>query len=266
MDRTPLAAHSAHDELLIARLFGGDVSTVERTRALNQMGECGECAALFADLGDIADATEAIPVPERPRDFRLTPADAARLGRRRWGRSTFGGADLRRSLGGSLAALGVAGLMLTATTSLFGGSGPGYNLGSVGTAERAAVPNAADQGALTVSGGDAAMTMAPAVPAASTAYQFGPGASPQSGYAAATAAAASSAKAVPAPAGPAATGGSEVGLDASGAGDGSANAGDKGQKALDARLVWLAGFGLLFAAGLAIILVPWLGRRRDLRS
>ena len=79
MDRTPLAAHAAHDELLIARLFGGDVSDVERASALDLMGECDECAALFVDLGDIAAATEALPVPARPRDFSLTAADAARL-------------------------------------------------------------------------------------------------------------------------------------------------------------------------------------------
>jgi hypothetical protein len=266
MDKTPLAAHAAHDELLIARLFGGDVSDVERTRALDQMGECRECAALFADLGEIASATEAMPIPARPRDFSLTQADAARLRRRRWGRSISLGAGLRRSLGGSLAALGAVGLMLTATTSLVGGSGGlGYDFGNVTSAQQAAAPNAGGNGAVDMSVGESVATMAPAVPAAS----FGAPSvarSPDAGYAAATAGPASSGKAVPPPAGPGATFGSGIGIDVPAVGAGSATSRGSGQGAVGARLVWLGGFGLLFAVGLAIILIPWLRRRRGLRS
>ena len=38
MDRTA-ATHSKHDELLIVRLFGGDVDDRERERALDLLGE-----------------------------------------------------------------------------------------------------------------------------------------------------------------------------------------------------------------------------------
>ena len=104
-------AHSGHDELLIARLFGDDVDESERARALDQMADCPDCAALFADLGC-----------HRRRDgSHARSAAAARLhsdrGRRRAGcagRKVAVGrpcSDLRRSLGGALAALGLVGLV-----------------------------------------------------------------------------------------------------------------------------------------------------------
>jgi hypothetical protein len=79
------------------------------------------------------------------------------------------------------------------------------------------------------------------------------------------------AKAVPAPVGPISTlgAGTELGVPEAGSGAGSGSAAGQGSIAngggTDARLVWLAGFGLLFAVGLVIILVPWLGRRRQIR-
>ena len=50
----PATPHAAHDELLIARLFGADVDDRERTLAQEQIAGCEDCAALFADLGSIA--------------------------------------------------------------------------------------------------------------------------------------------------------------------------------------------------------------------
>src|ERR1035437_9593595 len=78
MDRTPAATHAGHDEMLIVRLYGGDVDESERARALDLMVDCRECANLFADLGAIAEASAAMPVPPRPRDFALTDKDAPR--------------------------------------------------------------------------------------------------------------------------------------------------------------------------------------------
>jgi hypothetical protein len=181
----------------------------------------------------------------------------------------FAGAGLRRSIGGSLAALGVVGLMLTATTSLFGGSGGlGHDLGTLTTAGRAAAPDAADNGAVAMSGSDALMTAAPAVPAASPAQLVAAG-SPESGYAAAATASASTGKDVPAWAGPPSTSSAGIQHSVAGAGPGSASGQDSDQNGpgvVDARLFWLAGFGLLFVVGLAIILIPWLSRRRQVRS
>jgi|ERR1035437_281125 hypothetical protein len=272
MDRTPPATHTAHDELLIARLFGGDVSDVEREHALDQMGECSECAALFADLGDIADATEALLIPARPRDFSLTAADAARLSRRRWGRPALLGAGLRRSFGGSLAVLGLVGLMLTATTSVFGGAGGlDHDFGSAATSQRAAAPNA-DNGAAALAASGAVTSPAPAPMAPSPDSQFAassPASSPADVAVGSAVPGGSDAKAVPVPIGPTSTpeAGTELGVPEAGAGPESpagqgsiANGGGT-----DTRLVWLAGFGLLLAVGLVIILVPWLGRRRQIR-
>src|ERR1035437_4671028 len=100
MDRTT-ATHSKHDELLIVRLFGGDVNAPERARALELLGECEDCAALFADLGVTADATAALPVPARPRDFTLTEADAARLHREPRGIGFLSALRRTRAIGGS---------------------------------------------------------------------------------------------------------------------------------------------------------------------
>ena len=49
MDLTT-ATHSKHDELLIVRLFGGDVDAPDRARALDLLDGCEDCAGLFAEL------------------------------------------------------------------------------------------------------------------------------------------------------------------------------------------------------------------------
>jgi hypothetical protein len=122
------ADHATHDELLIARLYGGDVDDRERARALELVAGCEECAALSADLGAIADATAVLPVPARPRDFALTEEDAARLRARRGVRGRLLGIGRRRSIGGALVALGFSGLVLTSALSIFGTVGTSASL------------------------------------------------------------------------------------------------------------------------------------------
>ena len=113
------ATHRNHDESLVVRLFGGDVTSSERESALTLVADCDSCAALFADLGDIAAATSALPVPPRPRDFTLSAADAELLRpARRRGLGRVLGLGPLRSLGGSLVALGVAGFILAGSSSL----------------------------------------------------------------------------------------------------------------------------------------------------
>ena len=123
--------HANHDETLILRLYGGDVDAQERARALDLLAECSDCAELFADLGQIASATAALPIPARPRDFSLTPQDAARL---RPAKQAQGGASWRgltRRLGGAFAALGVAGILVTgAATALAPAAGVTQQLAS----------------------------------------------------------------------------------------------------------------------------------------
>lgn len=71
--------HVDHDPLLIASLLDGDVDEAERVTAQSRIDECGECASLYADLVALSLATRAQPATPRPRDFRLTAGDAARL-------------------------------------------------------------------------------------------------------------------------------------------------------------------------------------------
>ena len=270
MDRTPPTAHAGHDELLIARLFGGDVSEAERARALAVVSECPECESLLADVGAIAEATRALPVPPRPRDFSLTAADAARLrGKTRVRRRVFG-LGLRRSLGGSLAALGIVGLVLTGTTSVLDGSastnGGRYALSPEGAAAPpapGAIPAASVAGSLSNLAAVDVVTAAPAAtiandvptPAPSaarlvtdTASSGMPAASPSAGsedLAAASAATAQSA------------------VDGGSGSTKTTEAPDSSSSGVDARLVLLIGFAALFVTGLALAILPVRRRRRD---
>ena len=256
MDRTPPTAHAGHDELLIARLFGGDVGEAERARALAIVSECPECESLLADFGAIADATAALPVPPRPRDFSLTAADAARLRgttRVRWRVFRLG---LRRSLGGSIAALGIVGLVLTGTTSIFGGAattpGARYALSpelAAASPAPAAVPAATAAGSLSNFGAVGIATAGPATmandvptptPAASAAHAV----TDTQDLAAASAATAQSA------------------VDGGSGSTKSTEAPGSSSGGVDPRLVWLSGFAVLLVSGLALAILP-VRRRRD---
>jgi hypothetical protein len=108
--------HSQHDLLAIAALADRGATGEEADRAYAQIETCSECAALHADLVNLATATRQLPPIERPRDFRLRPADAQRLRpnliRRLFG--SFGTArdGFSRPLAMGLTTLGLAGLML----------------------------------------------------------------------------------------------------------------------------------------------------------
>jgi hypothetical protein len=112
MKQEPATAHAGHDESLVVRFYGGDVTSEERLRALDLVSGCRECAELFADLTDVASATAALPTPARSRDFRLTPEDAARLRRERPSDQRSWRRGLTRQLGGAFATLGVAGMVV----------------------------------------------------------------------------------------------------------------------------------------------------------
>ena len=296
MDRTATAAHGAHDELLIARLFGGDVGDSERETAVELMGACPECAALFADLGSIAAATAKMPVPVRPRDFSLTEADATRLRRARSAGWTFAG--LRRSLGGAVAALGFVGIVVTGAVSVFGSSGPtSTNLAYDTWNAQGRVASAPQFGAAASPAADLSLPSG-AVPAATQAAMAAAPTTTDSRVAGSGTGNGKSATAAPPvesapPAEPAPTGAAAASFapvpDASGyiaegpvtwnssaaSGAGSANDGttarfSNGQRAdqggMDARLVWLFGFGALFVIGLGVLLVPTALSRRRPRS
>jgi anti-sigma factor RsiW len=237
MDRTTSASHPSHDEMLIVRFYGGDVDDSERAHAIELMADCADCADLFADLEAISEASAAMPVPARPRDFTLTEEDAARLRSKRRAWKAIFGLGLRRSLGGSLAALGLAGLMLTSAASLLGQT-TNVSLTSLNSApERLAASNAPNfgaQGAIGVtvaSPASASQAIPAAVVASGETKQATPGT-----------------------------------VTADGAGDaggqGASLPGTTLEGSLDPRLAWLVGFATLFAIGLAIAMLPqWLRRR-----
>jgi anti-sigma factor RsiW len=249
MDRTA-ATHSDHDELLIVRLFGGDVDDHERARALDLLGECEDCAALFADLGATADAMAALPVPARPRDFTLTEADATRLRRQRRGLGVFSLLRRTRAIGGSLVAIGLVGLVATSSLGILGGTAGtfGYHSDSNGTANELSAATAAPaaQGAVGQASGSSMPVVAPMV----------------SGGLDAASTIGTGSKAVP----PASVPSGQWARDgAAGSPEQQAvttSAAATTSAGLDARLVWFGGFGLLFLAGLGVLIVPLVRRRR----
>jgi anti-sigma factor RsiW len=256
MDRTA-ATHSNHDELLIVRLFGGDVDDRERARALDLLGECEDCAALFADLGATADATAALPVPARPRDFTLTEVDAARLHRERRGIGFFSALRRTRALGGSLVAIGLVGIVATASLGLLGGTAGTFSAHSdtnrlaaevAPTAAPAASAAPAAMGAADLASGSPLPVFAP--------LGASPAASPTGGVQDAAGTTGPGSKAVP----PAPSG--QFASDGAGSPDGLTIAAQTTSTELDARLIWLGGFGLLLLVGLIVLVGPLVRRRR----
>ena len=256
MDRT--AAHSNHDELLIVRLFGGDVDDPERARALDQLGECEDCAALLADVRATADATAALPIPARPRDFILTEVDATRLRRERRGLGFLSVLRRTRAIGGSLVAIGLVGIVATSSLAILGGTAGTF--GAYAATDR----NASQLSAATAGPATSAAPVAMGAVAASSA---GPASSAMKAAVPETQASLQGDLAV-ASASPPVPGAQFGAVDTGSAGNGAGSpdgwtiAAATTSTGLDARLVWLGGFGLLFLAGLGVLIVPLIRRRR----
>ncbi len=144
----PAPGHAAHDALLVAAHAAGDAEGADLGRAAALVASCPECARLHRDLRALAAALASAPAPARPRDFGITPARAAALRRPRgWRRLLAPLAGARSAAGplaASLAALGLAGLLL--------GGGLRLPLGGAGTA------TVASSGALTGSAGGSTST------------------------------------------------------------------------------------------------------------
>ena len=172
-DHSPAVAAADHAALIVA-FDAGDLAGHERDAAATLASTCPGCASLLADLALLRAATAALPARPRMRDFRLTDADAARLRPSAWKslvrwlaapRSTV------RPLAGGLAALGIAGLLLTTTPGLLGGSAA-----SLTTTGAPAVAQGAAGGAAGAVAGSAlpGALSGNAVPAPSAAPSTGP--------------------------------------------------------------------------------------------
>ena len=66
------------------------LTATERAAAEALVAGCSLCAQLHADLVALGAAARAMPTPARPRDYVLTPADAARLRPTGWRRVVGG--------------------------------------------------------------------------------------------------------------------------------------------------------------------------------
>lgn len=121
-------SHDRHDPMLVAALAADDLAGTDRDQAIALTRSCAECATLHDDLLALARATAAAPPPiaTRPRDFTLTPADAARLRPNGWRRLVAAASSwpsiASRPLGVGLATLGLVGLLVGNIQLSFGGA------------------------------------------------------------------------------------------------------------------------------------------------
>lgn len=195
--------HAAHDPLLIAAHAAGDATGADLDRAAALVSSCAECARLHRDLRALAAALGSTPAPARPREFRITAADAAALRRptgwRRILAPLSGARSSAGALSASLAALGLAGLLLSA------GPIPPLGAGSASAPQPAASQAAASAAAMgnfsfdsnapeRAVGGLSASAAASMAAASAPAASAQPAASASAGAANADASAASSAQ------------------------------------------------------------------------
>jgi hypothetical protein len=114
--------HAQHDPLLVASLAAGELAGTDRDHATALIADCAECAELHADLILIARATAALPPAVAPRDFTITPRQAAALRPVGWRRLVAAMSRSRplmsRQLGFGLATIGLAGLLVSALPSM----------------------------------------------------------------------------------------------------------------------------------------------------
>jgi hypothetical protein len=141
------AEHATHDTTIVAALAARardlDDHATESARA--QVASCTACADLLADLVLLQTTLPATSTPTRPRDFRLTAADAARLRRSGWRKvlGFFGSArdGLSRPLAIGFTTLGLAGLLVATLPSMFVAGGAAA-LSPVGAPVEQAAPAA----------------------------------------------------------------------------------------------------------------------------
>lgn len=159
--------HPDHDLTLIAGHAAGDLVDTERNRAQALLDTCTDCATLHRDLIAIAAATRSLPnLATAPRDYRLSPEQAAQLHRGSWLRralAPFGATrSATRPMAAAFTSLGIAGLLVATIL-------PGM-LGSVASA-----PTGAERDQAAIGAGASAAPAAPAATEAALAPVSGPG-------------------------------------------------------------------------------------------
>jgi hypothetical protein len=71
--------HAGHDRQLIVAYACGDLGADEARDAGQLVEQCRRCAALGREIRLVPSLARHVAVPSRPRDFRLSAADAERL-------------------------------------------------------------------------------------------------------------------------------------------------------------------------------------------
>jgi hypothetical protein len=172
---TTTSAHARHDLDRVAVLAGrpADLDEREAAAARTQVAGCTACADLLADLVLLQATLPKSSTPARPRDFSLTPADAARLRTGGW-RRLFGFVgsardSFTRPLAVGLTSLGLVGLLVASVPSFIGGSGGAAMAPGGPAAATTDVAGAAEQAA----GAAPAASAAALAPAASAAPPSG---------------------------------------------------------------------------------------------
>ena len=147
----PPADHAAHDQLLIARAASDDELTLtEQADVAERLASCPDCAQLHADLVAMATSLRTdLPLPRRPRDFRLSPDVLVRGPSWRERLSRALGGPALRPLAAAICAFG---LLLAVTGSVLPRGSALPVLSNVGSAVTdqgvpAAQPGAAGAGA-----------------------------------------------------------------------------------------------------------------------
>jgi hypothetical protein len=120
--------HAGHDRQLVVAFACGDLPIEDISDAQALVSRCRRCAALVDEIARISAATSHdLVAPPRPRDFRLTADDAARLRGGLLGRlmHRLGGPRLQvlQPLAGAAMAVGIVLLVTTAVLPSLSGAG-----------------------------------------------------------------------------------------------------------------------------------------------
>jgi anti-sigma factor RsiW len=161
--------HAGHDHQLIVAYACGDLGADEARDAGQLVEQCRRCAALDREIRLMSSLARQLAVPPRPRDFRLSAADAERLRgsavRRLLRRIGGPGLASLQPLAGAALAIGLLLVVTTAALPLFfagaGGAAPAAQReldvgagGAQGGPESSLAPVAAPTEAPLAPGGD----------------------------------------------------------------------------------------------------------------
>ena len=166
--------HATHDPELVAAYAAGDATGPDLASATELVASCTECADLHRDLRAIATALPELPPAVRPRDFRITPEQAASLQPSGWRGVLAAFASprfkLAAPLGTGLAAAGLAGLLLANPGGLAHPASTGGAVDGTGSAAAQvpveALPDDTSTGASAAASGP--LVLAPAASAAAS--------------------------------------------------------------------------------------------------